>query len=181
MNKLILTEKYNQFATEHHNLIFSFLRSRNLDESDFYDVVVFGFLKAIDEYLTNPILSRKYEFSTVAYRAMRSELYKHYEKQNRQKRKAYTISLEAVVYGDGEALSLQEVLSTPDPLMADLETEFLMLELASRVSKREMDVLLMKTEGYGIRDIAKSKKMSIKGVNELLAGLRETVLAVCYE
>ena len=181
MNEIALTVEQQKFAADNHGLVYSFLRMRGLDENEFYDVVIFGYLKAVKEYLAASTLSQKYEFSTIAYTKMNDMLYKHFEKQNRQKRKACTISLEATVYGGGEILSLHEILPSSNPLMADLETDLLMLELASRVSKREMDVILMKTEGYGVRDIAKTKKMSMKGVNELLAGLRDTVLAICYE
>lgn len=175
------TKEYNQFVTEHHGLVFSFLNSRGLDENDLYDVVIFGFLTAVKNYLTIPELNQKYEFSTIAYKSMRSELNKYYISQNRQKRKAYTVSLEADFYGDGEILSLQEIVSAPDSSMIDFETELLLLELASKVSKREMDVIRMKINGYGVREIAKAKKMPMKGVTELLSGLRNTVLAVCYE
>ncbi len=179
MNEIPLTLEQQRFAAEHHGLVFSFLRSRELEESDFYDVVIFGYLKAVKEYLTKPHISRRYEFSTIAYTKMADSIYKHYEKQNRQKRNAYTISLEAVVYGNDEALSLHEVLSAPNPKMMDLETELLMLELASRVSKREMEIIRMKTDGYGVRDIARNKNMSMKGVRELLADIQDAVFAVC--
>jgi DNA-binding CsgD family transcriptional regulator len=65
--------------------------------------------------------------------------------------------------------------------MMDFDTELLMLELASRVSKREMDVVRMKADGYGTREIARAQRMPMKGVNDLLAGLRDIVLAVCFE
>lgn len=181
MNDIPLTAEQQRFAAERHGLVFSFLRSRGLDESEFYDVVIFGYLKAVKEYLAKPLLRQKCEFSTIAYQGMKNELYKYYEKQNRQKRKAFTISIEATVYGDGEMLTLQEILPSQNSLMDDFETELLMLDLASRVSKREMDVIRMKVGGYGLREIAKSQRMQMRGVKEILAGLRDVVYAVCYE
>jgi len=180
MNEIVLTVEQQKFAADNHGLVYSFLNSRRLCEDDFYDIVIFGFLRAVKRYSDEP-KARQYAFSTIAWREMVQSLSNYYKSLTRQKRQAYVISLDSVVYRDEEALSLQEVLSTPDPLMADLETELLMLELASRVSKRDMDVIRMKAGGYGVRDIAKTKKMSMKGVNELLAGLRDIVLAVCYE
>ncbi len=38
--------EYERFVSENHPLICSFLRERRLDQSEFYDVVVFGFLNA---------------------------------------------------------------------------------------------------------------------------------------
>ena len=181
MIETALTPEQQRFAADNHGLVYAFLNEKRLPDDDFYDVVVFGYLKAVKTYLTNITLSQKYEFSTVSYKYMRSELCKHYEYQNCQKRKGFTISLEAAVYGDDEVLSLQEVLSVPDSNTVDFETELIMLELASRVSKREMDVIRMKKDGYGVREIAKAQRMPMKGVNELLASVRDTVLAVCYE
>jgi len=181
MNEFNLTKEYEQFIIEHHGLVFTFLASRVLDENDFYDVVIFGFLKAVKNYLTMNKLSRKYGFSTIAYKAMRSELHKYYEKQNRQKRKIHTISLDDNIYGDEEILSPHEIVSVPDSAMMDFEFELLLLELASRVSKQEMDIVRMKIDGYGVKEIARVEKISVKSVKELLAGLRDVVLAVCYE
>jgi len=180
MVETALTPEQQRFAADHHSLVYAFLNERKLQDDDFYDIVVFGYLKAVKEYLTNFTLSQKYEFSTIAFTKMRDELYRHNEYQNRQKRQGYNISLEATIYGDDEALSLQEVLSAPDPKTVDFETELLMLELASRVSQRDMDVIRMKADGYGVKEIAKAQHMPMKGVNELLAGLRDTVLSVCY-
>ena len=181
MVETALTQEQQDFAAEHHALIYAFLNEKRLPDDDFYDIVVFGYLKAVKDYLTNSKLSQKYEFSTIAFMQMKSALTKSYEHQNRQKRKAHTISLEATVYGDDEILSLQEIVSAPDSHTMDFETELIMLELASRISKRDMDVIRMKANGYGVREIAKTQRMPMKGVTDLLAGLLETVLAVCYE
>lgn len=181
MVETALTPEQQDFAAEHHGLVYAFLRDNQLTYDDFYDIAVFGYLRAVKSYLNDLKLAKTYEFSTVAYTNMKSEMCKHYTKQNRKKRSGFTISLESVVYGDGEPLPLQEVLSVPDTSMLDFETELLMLELASRVSKRDMDVIRMKADGYGVRDIARAQQMPMKSVSELLSGLRGTVLAVCYE
>lgn len=172
-------EEYDRFVTDNHPLVYSFLNSRRLEENEFYDVVVFGFLKAADEYLSKPELRQMYKFSTIARVKMRDAVRKYYEKQMRRKRIAPMISLDAQIYGGDEVLSLHEVLSVPDSREMDFETELLMLELASKVSKRDMRVIRMKTDGYGVREIAKAQRMSMRGVGELLAGLRDVVLSVC--
>ena len=181
MNEIPLTTEQKTFAEKYHNLIYSFLNKNNLKEDNFYDIVALGFLHSVKRYFEEPNLSKKYAFSTIAWGAMKTNLSNYLQNESRMKRKAYTISLEADFYGDGEILSLQEIVSAPDSSMIDFETELLLLELASKVSKREMDVIRMKINGYGVREIAKAKKMPMKGVTELLSGLRNTVLAVCYE
>ena len=64
-----LTQEESDFAAAHHNLIGRYLRRARLPEDDFYDVAVFGYLRAVRKYLARPEL-RQYKFSTIAYRAM---------------------------------------------------------------------------------------------------------------
>ena len=178
MIKCYLCDEYERFVTENHPLIYSFLRSRRLDEAEYYDVVVFGFLKAADAYLSKPELRRQYKFSTIARTKMGDEIFKYYEKQTRLKRKGVTISLDALTDGGDECLSL---LSVPDSGFMDFETKLLKLELASRVSKRDMRVIRMKNNGYSTKEIAKDQKMTIKAVRDLLNSLYEVVWSVCYD
>ena len=48
---LPLTEAEAEFAAEHHSVIYGYLRKAGLPEDDFYDVVVFGYLRAPPRYL----------------------------------------------------------------------------------------------------------------------------------
>ena len=52
-----LTPEQNQFACQHLSLVKVFLFKNHLDQ-EFYDVVIFGYLDAVREYLENPELSR---------------------------------------------------------------------------------------------------------------------------
>ena len=162
-------------------MVYGFLNANRLPEDDFYDVVVFGFLQAVKNYSDKPELALKYAFSTIAWNSMKTSLSDYYQKQSRLKRKAAVIDFETVINDESGTLSLHEALAAPDWHTMDFETELLMAELASKVSKREMEIIRMKIDGYGIREIAKAHGMPMKSVKELLAGLRETVLAVCYE
>lgn len=181
MVETALTQAQQTFAADHHSLVYAFLNEKKLPDDDFYDIVVFGYLRAVKRYFDETDLANKYAFSTIAWGAMKTCLANHYQSESRQKRKAYVISLDADVFVDGEKLLYQEVVSATDTHMQDLETELLLLELASKVSKREMDVIRMKAEGFGTREIAKAQRMPMKSVTEMLAGLRNTVLAVCHE
>ncbi len=178
MNEIALTPEQREFASYHHNLIYAFLNKKNLCDDDFYDIVVFGFLRAVQEYFNKPELER-YSFTTIAWRKMESSLNDFYKSQNRQKRHGYTISLESMVYGK-EFVSLAETVPAPDPLMMQLEMELLLHELAARVSGKQMTVIRMKADGYGVKEIAREQKTTIKAVRELLASTYDTVLSICY-
>ena len=82
-----LTEKQKQLAEANHNLVYEFLNTNNLPESQYYDVIIFGFLCAAQEYCENPKL-QKYSFSTVAWRQMNQELFKHRKYLERKKKSA---------------------------------------------------------------------------------------------
>ena len=178
MNTIALTPIEQQFAEDHHGLVYSFLKRKNLSVDDYYDVVVFGYLLAIQRYFVEPKL-RNYSFSTIGWRSMERSLSNHYKAQSCQKRKGYTVSLETIVH-DSENLQLGECIAAPDSAMMDFETELLLHELASRLSTRDMNVIRMKLDGYGTREIARKHKLTMKGVIDLLTGLHDSVVSVCY-
>ena len=47
-----LTKEQQTFATAHHSLVYKFLNENRLPEDEFYDVVVFAYLKAVKDYYT---------------------------------------------------------------------------------------------------------------------------------
>ena len=49
-----LTKEQQAFATDHHGLVYKFLNENHLPEDEFYDVVVFAYLKAVKDYFNSP-------------------------------------------------------------------------------------------------------------------------------
>ena len=45
-----MTQEERDFAEQHHNLVIDFLRYRRLPMDEFYDVVIFGYLSAVQQY-----------------------------------------------------------------------------------------------------------------------------------
>lgn len=175
MNEVQLTKEHRDFATKWHNLIYTFLNDKGLPEEDYYDIVVFGFLRAVRRYFTELEL-QKYSFSTIAWQAMQQSLSTHYRAQNCQKRHAYMVSLHSY---DGP-YSLEEVLSAPDKVMAQLETELLLHDLAALASRQQMNVVRMRSAGYNMREIARKESIPMKRVRELLEEIRILLNEVCY-
>ena len=58
-----LTQSEKDFATEKYHLITDFLKRQRLDAEEFYDVVVFDFLLAVES--SEIILNKSPSFSTV--------------------------------------------------------------------------------------------------------------------
>ena len=178
MSEVPLTREQREFATKWHNLIYTFLGEKGLPVEDYYDIVVFGFLRAVKRYFTEPALLQ-YSFSTIAWRSMESDLKNYRDTQKRQKRKAYTVSLHTLTY-EGESIPLEESISAPDRLMMQLETELLLHDLAQRATRQQMAVVHLRSAGYNVREIAKTQSIPMKRVQELLNEIRDLLMVVCH-
>ncbi len=82
-------------AEQNFSLVFRFLRSQRLPVDDWFDVVIFRYLLTVKNWFSRPDLY-KYEFSTIAWRAMASAV--HNERQ-KQSRRIQTISLDDPIPG----------------------------------------------------------------------------------
>jgi RNA polymerase sigma-70 factor (ECF subfamily) len=170
MIQVALTPAEQQYASENYNLVNTFLLRKHLDENEYFDVVIFGYIRAVQQYLNKPELS-KFKFSTIAWRKMNDCLISHYRYMKRAKRSACVVSLE-----DG-ILTYQP--SAPDYGMLDFETEQILLELASKLSKQQMNAVRMKFDGYSVREIAKHQGLKVKEIKLLLESSESAVFAAC--
>lgn len=62
-----------------------------------------------------------------------------------------------------------------------METKLLLHDLAGRVSRQQMDMIRMKSDGYGIREIARSQKVPMKRVKEVLEDVYQILMDLCCE
>lgn len=176
MNIQPLTLKQQKMAEENHDLVYSFLNKNDLPESIFYDVVIFGYLKAVQEYCNNRNL-HNYRFSTIAWKKMRSSLYNHYRYMNRAKRNAPIVSLNEPVDSDN-GLCQEDIVCCQDSLMKDFETELMLHALADVLPTREMRIIRMKMYGCRMHDIAKAEHMTFHDINKLIDNTYQTVIKV---
>ena len=77
------------YAEKYHHLIYAYLGKHKLPVDEFYDIAVFGYLRAVRKYLARSELREQYKFSTIAYRAMSCDVHHSREywlraKRNRQ-------------------------------------------------------------------------------------------------
>ena len=131
---LPLTEAESEFAAEHHSVIYGYLRKAGLPEDDFYDVVVFGYLRAVRKYLARPEL-RKYSFSTIAYRAMSCDVHHSKEYWMRKKRHALVEPLD-------EELHTRDLL---DPVSAAYENVLSFQELSGKLTQKQRQIGIART------------------------------------
>lgn len=161
-----LTAEQSQIAELNHDLVFEFLNEYNLPESQYYDVVIFGYLCAVQEYCEKPEL-QKYLFSTVAWRQMKHELYRHYKYHERKKRDFQTVSLSDIKRGDDASLKTDET-AAENRLLEDLNFNLLLHSLASAITEKQMRIIRMKLAGFRMHDIARTEKMTFRDINRVL-------------
>lgn len=140
---LPLTAEESAFAEENHDMIGTYLRVHRLPFDDFYDIAVFGYLRAVRKYLARPEL-REYMFSTIANRAMSCDIHHSREYWSRARRR-------------GEVCPLNEDLDSVD--MRDTVAETLdnvisFEELTSRITPMQRRIATLRADGYNNKEIA---------------------------
>lgn len=176
-NDVPLTPEQRVFAAEHHELVYKFLREHHLPEEEFYDVVIFGYLSAVRDYTLFPRMW-EYPFATLGWKAMAQSLHNHQKAQASKKRSAETVSIHELFR---EPANTEKAAVLGINAMIQLEADLILHDLARHVSRQQMDVLNMRSSGYGIRDIARSQRLSMKQVHMLLAEVHQILWELCYE
>ena len=165
-----LTEEQRRVAEENHNLVYEFLHKNHLAESEYYDVVVFGYLQGVQDYCEKPALHR-YTLSTVAWKKMQCKLNDHYRRVSKRKRNCQEVELS----------DLSANVVWENELMQHLEMELLLHALASKLPRRPMRIIRMKLDGAKMHEIARAEHMTFHEINRLLADSYETVKQICTE
>lgn len=159
---LPLSAEESAFAAQHHPLIYSYLNRYRLPEDEFYDIAVFGYLRAVRKYLARPEL-RLYQFSTIAFRAMSCDVYHSREYWNREMRRA-------------EIESYQEDVHTSDlhdSVSAACENVISFEALARRLTPLQHRIATLRTEGYRDPEIAAICKLKLCDVKQAMELAKE--------
>lgn len=154
------SEQERQFAAANHALIYSFLLEQKLDEAEFYDIALWGYLRAVRRYLSHAHL-RRYQFSTIAWRAMRQSLSSFYRAEARRRA------------GERRYLDAQQ---DADPYMR-LEADLLLHSLAAISTEEQYALVRRRLQGLSIKETAQASGISPKRVTRLLKQLYQTYLS----
>lgn len=106
--KNVLSDEERAFAEGKHGLVYRYLQFNRLSFEDWYDVVIFGYLRAIHHwFLCSDI--HKYSFSTIAFGAMQTAVYNERRKIRRQPK---TVSFDGIIPGTDD-LAYADILCDP--------------------------------------------------------------------
>ena len=169
-----LTSEQRQFAEDNHDLVIRFLGYKRLNYDEYYDILIFGFIRAVRKYLERSEL-QQYSFNTIAYWAMRSDLINYYRKQDRQKRYAIIVNLDSPVSHTERVI---DTIETADTTADDVLYDSLLNEIAEVLSVEQFEIIQMKASGYSEREIARLYDISVQSVQEMLAVAKESVYSV---
>ncbi|WP_070090111.1 RNA polymerase sigma factor [Merdimonas faecis] len=168
-----LTEQERSFAEVHHDMIYRFLTHFHLSEDDYYDVVVFGYLLAVQEYVSLEPL-QDYSFSTIAWTRMLHSLSEYNRYVNRSKRKAITVAFQ----DENHIAELNQMLpgrtSTIEDQLLDHE---ILCELLSYATAQDRSILLMMADGYSYKEIAAQLQTSMAHIRKTIARYRLRLMA----
>ena len=163
-----LTQEQKVFAEENHWMVECFLRKNRLERSEFYDVVIFGYLKAVQEYLEKRELSR-YRFSSIAWVKMKEAMFKEFNYQNRPKRKA-SMGIYHEEYGS--ELQYGQISDKADDIAKAVDQRQQVQYLTAQMSSKEKEVVYLRAAGYTYREIADVCNITIRGVSARLEKMR---------
>lgn len=178
MSDIPLTPEQGTFAAENHGLVLKFLNENHLPDDEYYDIVIFGYLNAVKNYFSRPDL-RQYPFSTIAWRSMQSDLSNYRKTQNRKKCHADIVSIHSF-FSPGD-ITMEYTAPYGRDTLAELETQFLLHDLAGLMSKEQMNMVRMRSNGYEIQEIARKHDVTMKCVRHVLELASEMLKQLCYE
>ena len=166
-----LTDTQRNYAGNHVGLVYKFLYLNHLDIDEYYDIVIFGYLLAVQLYDEDERLKNRYLFSTIAWKQMRYSLFEHYRNNSRKKRNAPVISMNS--NGNHEESSLDCLLPDRRQSIHESATDKIYaLELMTYMAEKEQEVVKLKAYGYTYREIETQCGLSIEAVGSRFARMR---------
>ena len=141
-----MTQEEREFAEQKHNLVIDFLRCKHLPMDDFYDIMIFSYLSAVQQYIRNPPAG--VEFKAMAFRAMKDAILREGEYHSRSKRSGITVSLDDVRLTDPRQDTEQQV-----------EGKALLEQVVNVATPREARIINLLIDGFALHEAAKFLKM----------------------
>lgn len=165
---LTLTPEESAFAAEHHNLIYRYLHNKDLPEDEYYDVVVFGFLRGVQKHFRRKDL-QQYAFTTLAWRAMDSCYINHVKSLLCPKNHAQVLSLDE--YRPG-AFKLEERIADTKDFLEETIEEMALEETLKGFEEAEQKILRLLMDGYTEPEICNRLNLNADELGDSIFNIR---------
>lgn len=145
-----LSESEKKFAEDNHNLVYGFLH-RYKYSIEYYNIIVFGYLKAVQTYNRRKDLQSKYDFPFIAWQYMRAEVGNHFRKENTQKRTATCgiVSFDSANEEMGNFYNCVGGKSAEDDVMEGLSLS----DIMENLTEVQRKIAELKIEGYNNKEV----------------------------
>ena len=143
-----MTQEERDFAEQHHDLVIDYLRCKRLPMDDFYDVVIFGYLSAVQQYFRAPPIGVTFE--AMAVRAMKDSILRNREYHARAKRSGVTMSLD-----DAGSTFMEPRQDTE----RQVEGKALLEQVVSVATPKEARIINLLMDGFVLREAARLLKI----------------------
>lgn len=143
-----MTQEEREFAEQKHDLVIDFLRYRRLPMDEFYDVVIFGYLSAVQQYFRTPPVGVAFE--AMAIRAMKDSVLRDGEYRARAKRSGVTVGL------DDAGSTLTDPRQDTE---RQVEDKTLLEQVISVAAPREARIITLLIDGFALHEAAQFLKI----------------------
>lgn len=148
LQPLTATEK--RMSEENHNLVYNFLHRYGYSIESYYNIAIFGYLKAVQIYNRRKDLQEKYDFPFIAWQYMRSEIGNNTRTENSQKRKP----TEGIISLDAEYAETENLYNAVGGKSAedDVLEEELLNDIMENLSELQRKIAQLKINGYSNKE-----------------------------
>ena len=143
-----MTREERGFAEQKHDLVVDFLRRKHLPMNDYYDIVTFGYLSAVQQYFRTPPVG--VEFEAMAFRSMKDAVLRDGEYHSRAKRCGITVSLNDA----GSALT-----DSRQDTERRAEGKALLEQVVKVATPKEARIINLLIDGLALHEAARLLKM----------------------
>jgi len=151
-----LTKIEQEMAEQEHQLVLDFLHCKRLPMDDFYDVVIFGYLSAVQQYIRNPPAGVC--FKAMAFRAMKDSVLQERAHNARPMRSVCTVSM-----NDKDCM-----IADPEDIVQRVERKELFHQATSVATPSEARIISLLADGFALHEAARALKLPKKAVQSCL-------------
>lgn len=170
-----MIDNEEQFFKEHQNLLYGFIRYYNLDEDEYYDLILLSFIQAMRKYNES-----KGNFSTFFYKVALNDICKAKKRENNLSKipKENILSYNLPISKDGEDEYINFIQDETVDVANQVEQKLLLQQIFDSLTSLEKQVLyLYFVKEKSCRQIALKFNISFQYVSELISKARSRILS----
>ncbi len=164
-----LTEQESAFAAEHHGLIYRYLSNKRLDEDEYYDVVVFGYLNGVRKYFRREELRKQYSFTTLAWGGMDSCLSNYQKSKCCPKNQATLLCIHEPYCN---AYPLEEMIADSRDYAQELLESISVKETMLCFEQTERDIVQLLMDGYPKAEIRRILSLTAEELSKTISDIQ---------